>query len=510
MASANGFASLTELGISNHSSFPILQPGYRRIPTPQNYPKGCCFRISSKICNQQSLGFSSLMPTAVKFREFLPRKAVELEQFITSDDEDEMSEGFFEAIEELERMTREPSDILEDMNDRLSARELQLVLVYFSQEGRDSWCALEVFEWLKKENRVDEETVELMVAIMCGWMRKLIEGEHLVTDVVNLLVDMDCVGLKPSFSMIEKVISLYWEAGEKKRAILFVKEVLERGITYIDDKDDDGHEGGPTGYLAWKMMVEGNYKDAVKLIISFREAGLKPEIYSHLIAMTAVVKELNDVAKALRKLKGYSRAGLISDLDEEGIKLIEKYQLDLIADGVQISNWVIQEGNPALYGIVHERLLAMYICAGRGPEAERQLWEMKLVGKEADGDLHDIVLAICASQKEVGAIQRLLTRAEVTNSLKKKTLLWLLRGYIKGGHFDEASETLIKMLDMGMCPEYLDRAAVLQGLWNTIQKSGDISNYLKLCKRLSDANLVGPCLIYLYIKKYRLWIMRMV
>ncbi|XP_031385001.1 pentatricopeptide repeat-containing protein At2g30100, chloroplastic isoform X3 [Punica granatum] len=435
--------------------------------------------------------------------------SVELEQFVTSDDEDEMSEGFFEAIEELERMNRDPSDILEEMNDRLSARELQLVLVYFSQEGRDSWCALEVFEWLKKENRVDKETMELMVAIMCGWIKKLIDREHKVGDVVDLLVDMDCIGLKPSFSMIEKVISFYWEAGEKESAVSFVKEVLKRGVTYNDDNDDDGHKGGPTGYLAWKMMVEGNYKDAVGLIISFRDSGLKPEMYSYLIAMTAVVKELNEFAKAIRKLKGYSRTGVISNLDQENIELIEKYQLDLIADGVRISNWVIQEGSPSLYGIVHERLLAMYICAGRGPEAERQLWEMKLVGKEADDDLHNIVLAICASRKEVNAIQRLLTRMEVTNSLRKKTLMWLLRGYIKGGHFDEASETLIKMLDMGLSPEYLDRVAVLQGLRSRIQRSGDVDNYLKLCRRLSDANLIGPCLVYLYIKKYRLWITRM-
>lgn len=55
---------------------------------------------------------------------------------MTSGDEDEMSEGFFEAIEELERMVREPSDVLGEMNERLSARELQLVLVYFAQEGR--------------------------------------------------------------------------------------------------------------------------------------------------------------------------------------------------------------------------------------------------------------------------------------------------------------------------------------------------------------------------------------
>lgn len=178
---------------------------------------------------------------------------MELEEFVTSDeDETEMSEGFFEAIEELERMAREPSDVLEEMNDRLSVRELQLVLVYFSQEGRDSWCALEVFEWLKKENRVDKETMELMVAIMCGWINKLIQGEHhQVGDVVDLLIDMDCVGLQPGYSMIEKVISLYWDASDKERAVSFVKEILSRGISYSIDH----HAGGPTGYLAWKMMV---------------------------------------------------------------------------------------------------------------------------------------------------------------------------------------------------------------------------------------------------------------
>lgn len=186
-------------------------------------------------------------------------KAVELDRFITSDDEyeeDEMSETFFEAIEELESMTREPSDVLEEMNSRLSARELQLVLVYFSQDGRDSWCALEVFEWLKKENRVDKETMELMVSIMCGWVKKMIERKENVGEVADLLVDMDCIGLKPSFSMIEKVICLYWDLGEKEKGVLFVKEILRRGIGYDDeDGGERGKTGGPIGYLAWKMMV---------------------------------------------------------------------------------------------------------------------------------------------------------------------------------------------------------------------------------------------------------------
>lgn len=258
-------------------------------------------------------------------------------------------------------------------------------------------------------------------------------------------------------------------------------------------------------------QVEGNYRDAVKLVIHLRESGLKPEIYSYLIAMTAVVKELNELAKALRKLKGYSKGGFVAELDTDNVQLIEKYKSDLLEDGALLSNWVTQEGGSSYYGIVHERLLTMYICAGCGLEAERQLWEMKLLGKEADGDLYDIVLAICASQRERNAISRLLTRMEVMNSLrKKKTLSWLLRGYVKGGHFNDAAEALTKMLDLGLFPEYLDRAAVLQGLRKRIQERGDVEAYLQLCKRLSDTGLIGPCLVYLYIKKHKLWVLKMV
>jgi pentatricopeptide repeat protein len=41
---------------------------------------------------------------------------------------------------------------------------------------------------------------------------------------------------------------------------------------------------------------------------------------------------------------------------------------------------------------------------------------------------------------------------------------WLLRGYVKGGFCLDASETLMQMLDMGIFPDYLDRAAVLTAL----------------------------------------------
>ncbi|KAE9594195.1 hypothetical protein Lal_00001134 [Lupinus albus] len=503
---------------------PLLKPGsvFSSLFSPQQshpllFPSSYCgFSLkfcdgvsSTRGCKFQYPFLVAAKPTSE--RGFWTTKSVELDQFVTSDDEEEMGDGFFEAIEELERMRREPSDILEEMNDRLSSKELQLVLVYFTQDGRDSWCALEVFDWLRKENRVDKETMELMVALMCGWVKKLIQEQHGVGDVVDLLVDMDCVGLRPGFSMIEKVISLYWEMREKESAVLFVEEVLRRQIPYVLEDDPEGYKGGPTGYLAWKMMVDGDYRGAVRLVIRFRDSGFKPEVYSYLIAMTAVVKELNEFAKSLRKLKTYVKAGLIAELDLEDVELTEKYQSDLLSDGVRLSNWVIEDGSPSLHGIIHERLLAMFICAGRGIEAERQLWEMKLVGKEADADLYDIVLAICASQKQDTATARLLTRMEMASlPQKKKSLSWLLRGYIKGGHFNEAAETVMKMLELGFFPEYLDRVAVLQGLRKRIQQFGNLDTYLKLCKSLSDANLIGPCLVYLYIRKYKLWVVKKV
>ncbi|XP_020582094.1 pentatricopeptide repeat-containing protein At2g30100, chloroplastic isoform X2 [Phalaenopsis equestris] len=404
-------------------------------------------------------------------------------RLLTSDEEEAVGESFFEAIGELERMMRDPSDVLAEMTGRLSARELQLVLVYFAQEGRDSFCALEVFDWLRRENRVDGETMELMVSIACGWIERIIGEDHDVGDIVALLNEMDCVGLEPGFNMVEKVVSLYWDRGKKEEAVVFVKDVMRRegaGVYGVEDGWKNGR-GGAVGYVAWKMMVDGNYIGAVKMVIEFKETGLTPEVYSYLIALTSLVKEQKELSKALGKLKGALKA-----------------------------EWANEAGNTRISSAVYERLLAMYACAGFGLEAEQQIWQMKLLGKEPDRDLYDAVLAICASQNEVSAVHRLLTGIEGRNAeRRKKSLSWLLRGYLKGGYYLDASETLVKMLDLGLCPEYIDRAAVLEGLRKIIQVSGNMEPYIRLCKSLCDSDLIGPCLIYVYIKRYKLWVVNM-
>lgn len=252
MAYARGFASLIQLNLTFSPPISLRRLRLFRPRLHRNY----CLKPNSRISCNLKFNYS-----AGKFRELGLSRSVELDDFITSEEEEEdeaeeIGEGFFEAIEELERMTREPSDILEEMSHRLSSKELQLMLVYFAQEGRDSWCTLEVFEWLKKENRVDEEMMELMVSIMCGWVKKLIAEECDAAQVFDLLIDMDCVGLKPGFSMMEKVIALYCEMEKKESAVLFVKEVLRRRDTSgYSVVGSEGRKGGPTGYLAWKIMV---------------------------------------------------------------------------------------------------------------------------------------------------------------------------------------------------------------------------------------------------------------
>ncbi|XP_066366896.1 pentatricopeptide repeat-containing protein At2g30100, chloroplastic-like [Miscanthus floridulus] len=419
------------------------------------------------------------------------------------------------AIEHLER---EPASVAADKAPlaALSPRELQLVLVYFAQEGRDAYCALEVFDWLRRANRVDGETMELMAAIACGLIERLVGAGGDVADVAALLGEMDCVGLRPGFSLVEKAVALYWDRGERELAVEFVRDVLRRGGLGASaggehsSANGDGERGGPVGYLAWKMMMDGDYRNAVKLVIEFKETGLKPEVYSYLIGLTALVKEQKEFSKALRRLNSSVKDGSISELDAESMHSIEKYQSDLLSDGVLLSNWAVQEGSSEVLGLVHERLLSLYTCAGCGLEAEHQLWEMKLLGREPDTQLYDVVLAICASQGEAAAVRRLLAGVESTSAGRRKnSMSWLLRGYVKGGFILDASETLVQMLDMGLFPDYLDRAAVLTALRRNIQESGSLESYLKLCKRLSETDLIGPCIVYLYVRKFKLWMAHM-
>lgn len=418
------------------------------------------------------------------------------EEFI----EEQSRGGFSEAIEQLERMARDPDDILEEMQKQkqLSTRDLQLVLVYFSQEGRDSWCALEVFDWMRRGDKVDDETMELMLSIMSSWLNKLAEEEHSVEEVQCLLRDMKCVGLKPDYDMVKKLISMYWDSGKKSEAIRFVKYLLQTGKAVTEEEKDQD----PANHLMWKMSMDGEYKEAVELLFELRNCGLRPKIHSYVTASVTLVMEQIQFTRAVHELKAFRNKGEVAELETGDVELLDVYQRNLHEKGEQIVKWAIEENAPEFMGVIHEKLVAMYTVAVRGFEAEHHLWLMKLAGREPSIETYDRVLVVCAVEKKLLAVGRLMAAMEaVGKPPSRKTFSWLVHGYVKGGHFEEAAKTLIKMLDKGLYPEKMEITMVLKGLQKNLQKTGHPELYLNICKRLSDAGLIEPCLIYLYLDK---------
>lgn len=180
-------------------------------------------------------------------------------------------------------MVREPAEVLEGLHERLSTRELELVLAYFAQEGRDSWCALEVFEWMQRVNRVGDDTHKLMMRIMFDWIMKLVEKEQPVEDVKSLLQDMHCVGLKPEFHIMQSIIATYWEKGMKAEALCFVKEMLDSEV------ETEGED--PVVFLILKMVKAGEQREALELIQHLRCCGFKLKVSAYTSGLVAAVVE---------------------------------------------------------------------------------------------------------------------------------------------------------------------------------------------------------------------------
>lgn len=67
---------------------------------------------------------------------------------------------------------------------------------------------------------------KLKVSIPFCSIVRLIKGEHEADEVLGLLTEMECVGVKQGFSMVEKAMSLYWQ----KMEIMENRERVETSI----------------------------------------------------------------------------------------------------------------------------------------------------------------------------------------------------------------------------------------------------------------------------------------
>ena len=100
---------------------------------------------------------------------------------------------------------------------------------------------------------------------------------------------MKCVGLKPDYDIVEKLISMYWDRGKISEAIQFVKYFLQTGrVVTKEEKDQD-----PASHLMWKMSMDGEYQEAVELLFELRNCGLRPNIYSYVTTLVMLVMAQN-------------------------------------------------------------------------------------------------------------------------------------------------------------------------------------------------------------------------
>jgi hypothetical protein len=101
------------------------------------------------------------------------------------------------------------------------------------------------------------------------------------------LQDMNCVGLKPEFHIIQSIIAAYWDKGRKAEALCFVKEMLDAGA----DSDDEDL----VTFLLLKMVRGGEQKEALELVRTLRGCGFKLRISAYSAALLATIKEQEQV-----------------------------------------------------------------------------------------------------------------------------------------------------------------------------------------------------------------------
>lgn len=396
-------------------------------------------------------------------------------------------------------MFREPSDVLERLRDHLSTEDLQLILLYFSQDGRDSWFALEVFEWMQKVNKVDNETWDLMMSIMAKWLTDLVERGGSVDDVRSLLRDMICVGLRLEPDIVDAIVSSYWDRGKKgEEALQFVSSMLE--------SEEILREAGEQAlaFLILKMVDSNDQREAMKLVARFRDRSSKLPICVYNAALLAALSEQHQLTRILRELGSLQERGKVGELDATSKSSIEAYERGLHEEAERIAGWALELQGSDSVAPIHEKLLAMYCVAGRGLEAERMLWRMKLAGRNLSAKLYNTVVGICAYSNLYHAGRRVIDTMKADGVMPGKTTYSaLFGGFVNGGHAEQAIHAFIEMLDRGFRPDREDVLAVMR----QIPKTTNLSLVFKLGERLAQSALVDPFFVYLHIDRLKLSIL---
>ena len=416
-----------------------------------------------------------------------------LSSFSFHDDDDDAA--IAEAIYEVEVLIREPQEVLEELQERLSTKDLQSILLYFSQEGRDIWYALEIFDWMKMSGRAeDEETRDLMMSIMSKWLMRLVGSDLPLNDVKNILQDMICVGLRPDPDILQSLVIAYWDKGLKEHALDLA----------LDNIVDDEH---CLVSLMWRMIHSNDQSQAVDLVFRLRmnvNSSKKISFGIYNIALLAVLFEQKQLTKVVRDLYAYHKKGAV-ELKESDEKAIREYENKLHKKAEQIATWALEDHRQVSDSSIYKKLLAMYCISGRGLEATQTLWNLKRTHKHTQkpiqAKLFNTVLGICAYGNHPNLTRVILNMMKDDGHVPdKKSYAAIFGGFANGGHIKEAIHVFIEMLDQGLLPDnHLTLSAMRQ-----INKVNDIQLVYKFGKSVVQAQLVDPFVVYIDIDQLNL------
>lgn len=119
--------------------------------------------------------------------------------------------------------------------------------------------------------------------------------------------------------------------------------------------------------------------------------------------------------KVQRQLRTYVSQGTLQELETRELEAFKTYEDNLHRDAEEIARWAEEEEVPDIMAGIYERLLAMYCIAGKGLDAERALWQMKISGREPPIEMYNTIVGICGFGKHWEAAFRILRRSVPSN-----------------------------------------------------------------------------------------------
>jgi tetratricopeptide (TPR) repeat protein len=215
----------------------------------------------------------------------------------------------------------------------------------------------------------------------------------------------------------------------------------------------EGEDGAAWRYLAARQML------------------LEPTLSTHQAA------ELQSHVEWLVKQRaGWSRtwllAGLVAEREQDADRAINAYQQVVLLDGAQLP--------------VFERLVALLYRQGRYSEVDRFLAVMSSYGSLSP-EASLIAIGSAAAQHDVDAALDLAKKTLAQDPSDVPTTLWLAQLQQMQGRFDEAEQTLTKLLD-----RVKSDVRVWGGMLALYQATGNRLQFLQTLEQCSAEQQLSP------------------